>query len=344
LPPLTHDLEIDYTALSFVAPQKVMFRYKLDGYDKAWSDAGPRRQAFYTNLPPARYRFRVIASNNDGVWNEVGADLELVIRPAYYQTLAFRLACLAAVIVLLWFLHRLRMRQIAARTELLAAERHAERERIARQLHDTFLQSMQGLIMHFAGTTARIDSSHPVRTDLEALLDRSRVAIAEARDSIQDLRTTAPSSLELARTLTSVAAQLQGTMSAEIEVTTSGEPRTLYATVYEELYRIGREAILNAARHADARRIEVVIAYAEAQLQLSIRDDGRGIDAATLQQGKEGHWGLRGMCERAATIHGRIEIRSPADGGTEIDVVIPGPKAYGRAAATDPGAARRKQD
>jgi signal transduction histidine kinase/ligand-binding sensor domain-containing protein len=328
-PPLTRDLEIDYTALSFVAPQKVMFRYKLEGYDKSWHDVGPRREAFYTNLPPAKYRFRVIASNNDGVWNEVGDELDLNIRPAFYQTLAFQLTCLAVIIATLWFLFRLRMRYVAARTELLVAARHAERERIARQLHDTFLQSMQGLIMHFAGATARIASSHPVRADLEELLDRSRGVIAEARDSIQDLRTTALSTLELTQSLASIGTELQGTTSAELTVTTTGKPRMLYVTVYEELYRIGREAILNAAKHSSARRIEVDITYSDTQLRMLIRDDGQGIAADVLQQGKEGHWGLRGMRERAAAIAGQIEIRSERNAGTEVEVVIPAVKAYG---------------
>jgi signal transduction histidine kinase len=225
------------------------------------------------------------------------------------------------------------MRHVAARTELLVAERHAERERIARQLHDTLLQSMQGLIMHFAGATARIARSHPVREDLEEILDRSRGVIAEARDSIQDLRMTATSTLELAQSLASIGAQFQGTVSAELTVTTTGKPRMLYVAVYEELYRIGREAILNAARHSNARRIEVDVAYSDTHLRLSIRDDGQGIEAAVVQQGKEGHWGLRGMRERAAAIQGRLEIRSKQGAGTEVEVVIPATTAYGSADA-----------
>src|SRR5262249_13811756 len=147
LPALTRDLEIDYTALSLVVPEKMRFRYLLEGHDRDWQDAGNRRQVFYNDLPPRNYRFRVIASNNSGVWNETGASLDFAIAPAYYQTTWFRLSMVATFLLLLAGLHQLRLRRVARQVEVRMEERVNERTRIARDLHDTLLQSFQGLLL-----------------------------------------------------------------------------------------------------------------------------------------------------------------------------------------------------
>ena len=144
LPPLIRDLQIDYTALSFVAPEKNRFRVMLEGRDREWQDVGTRRQAFYTDLGPGTYRFRVVASNNSGVWNEAGATLEFSIAPAYYQTRWFQAAIAVGVFALLWVAYRLRIRQVARQFNRTLDARVSERTRIARELHDTLLQSFHG--------------------------------------------------------------------------------------------------------------------------------------------------------------------------------------------------------
>src|SRR5262249_48106635 len=170
-PPLILDLEIDYAALSFVSPQKVRFRYRLEGRDTAWQEAGNRRQAFYTDLRPGSYRFRVMACNNSGIWNETGTYLDFYIAPAYYQTTWFRVLIVAGVLLLLAVLYQMRVRQIAAQVRARLEERVEERERIARDLHDTLLQSVQGLILSIDAAAQQIPPDQPAHQDLEKTLD-----------------------------------------------------------------------------------------------------------------------------------------------------------------------------
>src|SRR5262249_27382616 len=170
LPALSRDLEIDYTALSFVAPEKNRFRYKLEGYDKDWQDVGNRRQAFYTNLRPGNYTFRVIACNNNGVWNETGAALSFYIKPAFYQTYWFLALCLLIVAGIVWLLHVARVRHMAAIYRGRMEGQIGERERIARDLHDTFLQSVQGLILKFDAVAKQIPPEQPARQSMENAL------------------------------------------------------------------------------------------------------------------------------------------------------------------------------
>src|SRR5262249_45357837 len=144
LPPRTRDVEIDYVGLSFAAPQRVLFRYRLEGRDDVWQEPGTRRQAFYSDLRPGRYRFRVIASNNDGLWNDAGAALDFIVPPAWYQTWSFLVLCVAIAAMSLWALYRLRVRQLAHALNARFDERLAERTRVARDIHDTLLQTVQG--------------------------------------------------------------------------------------------------------------------------------------------------------------------------------------------------------
>src|SRR5262249_13876953 len=191
LPPLVRDLQIDYTALSFVTPEKVLFRYKLEGYDTDWQDAGNRRQAFYNDLPPANYRFRVMACNNSGVWNEAGALLDFAIAPAYYQTIWFRSLCVVAFLAVLAALYQMRLRQVARRFNIRMEERVNERIRLARDLHDTLLQSFQGVLLKFHAVTYLIpDRPDEAQKTLETVVEQARQAITEGRDAVQGLRSS----------------------------------------------------------------------------------------------------------------------------------------------------------
>jgi hypothetical protein len=199
LPPLVRDLEIDYTALSLVAPEKIRFRYKLEGKDADWQEVGNRRQAFYNDLAPRRYRFRVKAANNSGVWNEAGAFLDFSVAPAYYQTMWFRAVVTAAILALLAALYQIRARQMARRFNLRMEERVNERTRLARDLHDTLLQSFQGVLLKFYAVTYKLPDHNEARSDLEGAIEQARQAIAEGRDAVQGLRSSTLLANDLAR-------------------------------------------------------------------------------------------------------------------------------------------------
>jgi ligand-binding sensor domain-containing protein/signal transduction histidine kinase len=335
LPPLVRDIEIDYTALSVVAPEKNRFRVKLEGYDHDWKEMGNDRKAFYTNLPPRNYRFRVMASNNSGVWNEAGASFDFSIKPTYYQTSWFQASCAAAFFLLLWGLYRYRLHQIAQEFNLRLDERLNERTRIARELHDTLLQSFQALMIHFQAAN-RLLPPGKGKEVLEKVLDRADRAIVEGRDAIHNIRSSSTVTNELSHAMTALGEELavsndgaQG--SATFRVSVEGPPRGLHAILRDDIYRIAREALRNAFRHAQASQIEAEITYGERILRLRIRDDGKGIDPKHLHAGRDGHWGLLGMRERAQQIGAQFEMWSEVGAGTEVELRIPGSIVYEKA-------------
>ena len=345
LPPLVRDLEIDYTALSFVAPEKVLFRYKLEGWDRDWQDAGNRRQAFYTNLSPRNYRFRVRACNNSGVWNESGASFDFSIAPAYYQTTWFRLSCVAVFLALLWSLYELRRRQLQRQFNAGLEARVNERTRIARELHDTLLQSFQGLLLKFQVVSDRL-ADGPAKQDLESAINDAAEAITEGRDAVQDLRLSTVTTNDLAGAISALGQELATNQTSNgsplFHVEVEGTPRNLHPILRDEVYRIAAEALRNAFRHAQARRIESEILYEERQLRLRVRDDGKGLDPALLRgEGRPGHYGLRGMRERATLIGARLEVWSKLHSGTEVELTVPASRAY---AASRAASAPRKSE
>jgi signal transduction histidine kinase/ligand-binding sensor domain-containing protein len=316
----SNDLEIDYTALSLMIPERVRFRYKLEGHDAGWQDVGTRRQAYYGGLAPKKYRFRVMASNNDGVWNEAGAAWNFSIVPAYYQTLWFQGLCALAGVGLLWLLFRLRLRQMTARVNLLSNERLAERTRIARDLHDTLLQSLAGVSLQLDGISKR--AAPETASLIGRVRDQVNSAFREARGKVWNLRSTALEGQGLAVVLREFVERFGPTNTARCTFTLSGEPRSCAPAVEEELLRIAQEATNNANRHAQASEIHIALAYGADALTLSISDDGRGFD---FEEGlrKAGHWGLKNMRERAAQIRGRCKITTAAGQGTQIEIRVP---------------------
>jgi len=329
LPALTRDLEIDYTALSFVAPQKVHFQYKLEGYDRDWQDAGTRRQAFYSNLTPRNYTFRVKACNNSGLWNEAGAALNFNIAPAYYQTKWFLALCIAAASAGLYLVYFLRLKQATQRVRVTMEARVAERESIARDLHDTLLQSVQGLILKFHAVTKRIPDGEPVRQDMERALDYADQVLMEGRDRVRNLRTTGPLISDLPVAFREIADRTSHDRKVIVQTVVEGTPRELHAVVLEEVFAIGREALINALSHSAGQHVEVEITYDARQFRLRVRDDGRGIDSAILANGgRDNHWGLNGMRERASKIGGQLELWSRPGNGTEAALTVPAGSAY----------------
>jgi ligand-binding sensor domain-containing protein/signal transduction histidine kinase len=334
LPPLIRDLQIDFTALSLVAPEKVRFQYMLVGRDHDWQDARSRRQAFYTDLPPGNYRFRVKACNNNGVWNEDGASCDFSIAAAYYQSNWFRVACVASFAALLWWVYWLRLRRIALQFSVRLEERVGERTRIAGELHDTLLQSFQGLMLRFQ-TVLELLPARPLEAKqaLEGALERADQAVSEGRDAIHELRSSAIIASDLVQAVTAIgkefAADEASAHAAKFRMVVEGRPRNLRLILRDDIYRIAREALWNAFRHARARMIELEIRYSRSTLHLRVRDDGVGIDPIVLDQGgRAGHWGLPGMRERAQRIGGRLKVWSRAGAGTEVELGIPGSVAY----------------
>jgi signal transduction histidine kinase/ligand-binding sensor domain-containing protein len=328
VPALTRDLQIDYTALSFSVPQKVRFRYKLEGSDTQWQDAGTRRQAFYTNLSPGQYRFRVIACNDDGVWNESGATLSFSVTPAWYQTNSFRVACFLAGILLLWALHRLRMQQAARALNLRFDERLSERTRIAQELHDTLLQGVLSASMQLDVANDQLAAGSPAKPLVERVLELQRQVIDDGRNAIRGLRVGGDAALDMAEAFSRIPQELGAQTGVDFRVLVEGAYRPLHPIIRDEVYRISREAVVNAFRHSGATMIEVELEYGAHELRILVRDNGGGMDSQLLRQGKEGHWGLSGMRERADKIGAKFKVWSGAAGGTEMELRVPGRIAF----------------
>lgn len=337
LPIKPRNVQISYTALSLSIPERVRFRYQL-GAGEPWQDAGPRRTAYFTDLPPGNYAFRVTAANNDGVWNDTGASIEFTVPPAFYQTRWFYALCVVACLAVLTVSYRVRVRQVAAQVRGRLEERLAERERIARDLHDTLLQGVQGLIWRFQAATDRIPRGEAARDLMEQSLDRADKLLEESRDKVKDLRPDASTLADLAQALATEGEQFAKLHSAKFRVSVHGAPRDLHPIVREEGFMIGREAMANAFRHADAADIEAEVTYDHTALHIRIRDDGRGIGAAVLDAGgRPGHFGLLGMRERAQRLGGQLEVWSKPGAGTEIDLRVPAEVAYRRSQAAARG-------
>ena len=337
LPARTRDLQIDYTALSLSSPEKVHFKYKLEGQDPDWREVVNDREAQYSNLRPGPYRFRVIACNNSGVWNEQGDSLEFSIAPAYYQTNWFRVLCAVLILALVWAIYQIRVRQLRHDFALALEARVGERTSIARELHDTLLQSAQGLLLQLE-VLSQMQEPRPIeaRAKLAEIIDRTAKAITEGRDAVQGLRASTVQTNDLARAISTLGEEL-GTDPADdgsptFRVTVEGDSRDLHPILRDEIYRIAAEALRNAFHHAAASRIEVEIRYDKDQFRLRIRDDGKGIDPAVLsRQSSEGHFGLPGIRERAKLAGGDVVVWSEIGAGTEVDLTVPAAKAYSTA-------------
>jgi signal transduction histidine kinase/ligand-binding sensor domain-containing protein len=328
LPAHTTSLEFGYTALSLSIPSRVRFKYKLDGVDADWQDAGNRRQAFYTNVVPGKHRFQVIAANEDGVWNEAGAASTLVIAPAFYQTWWFYSICAIAALAILWQLYILRFRLLSAQLRVQIGARLEERERIARELHDTLLQSAQGLILLFQGFVGRLGRSDPMRRQMESALDQADELLNEARDRVGGLRDSNIDS-RLPVALKRFGDELFAGKPTGFTVMTTGSPRPLTLSVADDTYWIGREALINAMTHAQAANVELEIAYEVKQFRIHIRDDGKGIrDELLNTRIRDNHFGVQGMRERAQRIGGTLILSSRDGAGTEVELTVSAALAY----------------
>ncbi len=327
LPPGTHHVELHFDAVELASPEKIRLQYRLDGVDSEWLDAGPPGHAIYSNIPHGTHAFHVRACNRDGIWDRAGMVYSITQQPYLYETASFQLAAATAGCILLIGLYRLRLRQAAARLNARLEERVGERTRIARELHDTLLQSFQGLMLRFQVVNELLPPGKAKET-LESALERADQAIAEGRDAVQDLRSSTAITNDLAQAVRALGDELASHDSATFRLVLEGPARDLHPILRDEVYRIAREVLRNAFRHARARQIEAEITYGESLLRLRIRDDGDGIAPEILEEGRPGHYGLPGIRERAKQIGAKLDIWSGAGTGTEVDLSVPGSVAY----------------
>ena len=301
------------------APDRVRYRYKLDGFDDEWQDAGGRTEAIYTRPGPGTYTFRVMAANEAGAWTAPVVSAPFTVLPSFYQTSWFAVLAAAAVIAIVWLVYTLRVRSITALVQARAEERADERIRIARELHDTLLGGMTGIMMGL-GAVARRERAPDARA-LEALYDQTRRTLVEARQAVVAMRTSTDALPPLETRLREAAGRIFASTGIDARVVPSGTPRPLPPDVDEQVLRVATEAMTNARAHAACRVVEVTCAYGPRELTLRVRDDGRGFDPAVA--GANGHYGLVGMRERAAAIGARLTVRSAPGAGTEVALVVP---------------------
>jgi signal transduction histidine kinase/ligand-binding sensor domain-containing protein len=323
LSPSAGNLEINYTAPSFAFPERVQFRYKLENYDKEWQEAGTRRQAFYTGLPPGGYRLRVLASNGDGLWNETGASVNLTLLPAFYQTIWFRCLCGLVALVIVWQGYRLRVERIAASMRARFSERLDERVRVAHDLHDTLLQTISVSKLATDQALERSDDIAGMKSVLQHLSELLGQAAAEGRAALSSLHISNKASNDLANAIRAAIDEslLDDRMQAELFV--DGTVRDIHPIVCDEVYRIAYEGIRNAFTHSEATLLQVYLAYGQ-DLTLRILDNGRGIDSDILHEGKAGHYGLSCIRDRATRIGAYLDLKTSQPGGTEIVLIVPG--------------------
>jgi len=328
LPAGTSKLQFNYAGLSLAVPERVMYRYQLEGLDRDWQSSSIPGVAYYTNLSPGDYKFRVIAANNDGLWNTSGASLNFSVLPMFYQTKWFYSLCALSCAALLGGLYRIRIRQVSAQVCGRLEERLAERERIARELHDTLLQGIQGLVLRFQAAADRLPAEEPVRTQLEDALERADQVLSESRDAVKNIRGSGGGEAELAQALAATGKQLAQAYLGQSRTSVEGTARELHPIVREEAIRIAGEALTNAFQHAKAELVEVEVSYGAAELHVRVRDDGQGMNDEVLTTGRPGHWGLLGMRERAKKIRADLTLWSKPGAGTEIDLRVPAGVAY----------------
>jgi ligand-binding sensor domain-containing protein len=323
IPSARQRIAFSFVGLSLAIPERVKFRYKLDSFDHEWSRPVSAGEAIYTNLSPGFYRFHVMASNSDGLWNSTVASVEFEIVPAFWQTWWFRLSALLTLGLIGLAFYRIRLLQLTKQLNVRFEERLAERTLIAQELHDTLLQGFLSASMQLDVAVDQLPDDSPLRPRLVRVLGLMRQVIDEGRKALRGLRLSNNGSEDIAVALSGINQELNSGGETVFRVIVEGPVQPLHPIVRDEVYRIGREAVVNAFRHARAKHITIEVSYLENQLRLLINDDGCGIDSEVLESGRDGHWGLSGMRERAERIKARLKVRSRVGSGTEVELSVP---------------------
>jgi signal transduction histidine kinase/ligand-binding sensor domain-containing protein len=317
-----------YTGLSLAEPERLKYRYRLDGLDHEWSAPTANTEAGYSNLHVGSYRFRVTAGNADGLWSTAEAAVALDVEPMLWQTWWFDAAVVLACLLFILGFYRYRMRQLTSHLNLRFEERLMERTRIAQELHDTLLQGVLSASMQLHIAVDDLPPDSPVNRPLSNVLQILKQVIDEGRNTVQGLRSSYSGPRDLGQAFSAISNEFAVPPGVAFRVVVVGQPRVLHPVLRDEAYRIGREALVNAFRHSKSTSVEVELEYTDKSLGLFVRDNGCGIDPHVLRSGREGHFGLCGMRERAERIGARFRLWSSPGAGTEIELVIPGRIAY----------------
>jgi ligand-binding sensor domain-containing protein/signal transduction histidine kinase len=330
----------EIAALSYSDPDRTRYRYRLDPLENKWNEVGSTQNvARYPLIAPGEYVFHVEAWTPRGNWEQPGAEVRIVILPPWWSTWWFRLAEVAAFVFTALLLYRLRLRELTKRLHLLFEERIAERTRIAREFHDTLLQSFQAVLLNLHAVTYLLPDRPEARQAVENVVEQARHAITEGRNAIEGLRSSKHEGFDLEAAISRLGQQLAADQSEAVRpafhFNVQGATRSLAPIVATELYYIGGEALRNAFKHAQARRIEVEICYHPRQFRLLVRDNGKGIDPEVLQAGRDGHFGISGMRERTRLAGGRLVFWSEFDSGTELELMVPASLAYAKGSASE---------
>jgi ligand-binding sensor domain-containing protein/signal transduction histidine kinase len=329
LRPGMHHLELHIDAISLANPQKIRLQYLMKGVDSDWLDATNSRTAVYTNIPAGVHPFMVRATDSMGRWQAPQVVYEVTQEPHFYATPLFQISAIAALVLLLVLAYLVRVKYLVKQARVILLQRQVEREAVARDLHDTFLQGVQGLILRFHTGTQQLPPESSIREGFEQALSQADRVMIEGRGVLSRLRSRGTKPESLTESYTAIGKELRAVSPAHLEVSLGGASRDLDAVVQEEVLKIGREALFNAYRHARARRIEVEIYFGIFEFRIRFRDDGVGINPAILREGSvPGHFGLPGMRERVSRIGGHMELWSRRGAGTEVEVRVPSVIAY----------------
>lgn len=324
----SRNITFNYADSNLALPQRIKFRYMLEGSDQGWSEDVAQRQVVYTNLGPGYYRFRIRASNGLGIWNGPETAVSFGIQPAFWQTWWFRVLCFGLSCLTVIAIYQMRMSQLARQLNVRFQERLAERTRIAQDLHDTLLQGVLSASMQLDVVEDQTPDDSLSKPSLKRILQLMGQVTEEGRSALRGLRAPESNVLNLETALSRLPEEFPAAHTAEFQVTTQGSPRPLSPMVRDEAYRIGREAVVNAFLHAKANKIELEVEYARTFVRVLVSDDGCGIEPNVLDSGRAGHWGLPGMRERSEMIGATLKLRSRAGAGTEVQLTIPGTIAF----------------
>jgi signal transduction histidine kinase len=327
IPPGPQRVTLNFIGMNLSVPDRVRYRFRLDGFDRGWNGPVERREAIYTNLNPGSYTFHVMASDN-GIWNGDQATLDFILAPTFWQTWWFRLCIVLAAALAALGLYRLRLRQLTRQLNLRFEERLDERTRIAQELHDTLLQGFLSASMQLHVAVDRLSPDAPSQASFNRVLQLMSQVIDEGRNAVRGLRSSPGASLKLEQAFARIQDELAIDDDVGFRVIVNGQPQPLHPLMRDEVYRIGHEALVNAFRHSGAKSIEIELEYAVSRLRVLVRDNGRGIDPQMLHSGREGHWGLPGMRERADRIGATLHVWSRPASGTEVELSVPAHVAF----------------
>jgi len=329
-------ITFSYTALSLAVPERIRFRVFLDGFDRQWSEPSPARQAVYTNLSPGNYRFRLLASNSYDEWNGSESVAEFQVAPAFWQTWWFRSALVMTAAFIGLVLYRFHWRRVTHELNMRFEERLDERMRIAQELHDTLLQGFLSASMQLHVADDQLAADSPAKPLIKRVLGLMGRVIDEGRNAVRGLRSPQGNLHDLGQAFARFPQELGAGEEFEFRVIVEGMPRLLHPIIRDEVYRISRESFVNAFRHSHASKIEIDVNYSAHSLRVLVRDNGCGIDPQVLRAGRDGHWGLPGMRERAERVGAELKVWSRAAAGTEVELIVPGRIAFQSPAPAPP--------